>query len=192
MGYFSFENPWYGDLNTETLGIAVSKKRVMDLPARDVSRVHVPGRCGDALLDFGSYQNTEIAYECAARSPAALAELKRRMAHFGYDGNSAAPRTGYRVLADSWSPGAQRLAVCADAVAVTELIANRAYTFTAVFSCKPQVYYQRGAVVASLPAAPGGAPVPCAISVEAPDKAEIILQYWKKTLECVRERCMLW
>ena len=62
MGYFVFENPWMGDLNTQSLGIVISKKRIRNLPARDVTSIHVPGRNGDIMIDSASYQNVEVTY----------------------------------------------------------------------------------------------------------------------------------
>jgi len=167
MGYFVFENAWMGDLNTRALGIAVSKKRIRNLPARDVTAIHVPGRGGDILIDAASYQNVEVSYECSTQDITAIAELKRRIACAGYIGNSVTPWVGYRLLTDSWTPGTQRFAVCANAIEFEEVIANRFHTFTVAFSCKPQVYYQRDAVGASFLVAPTGSP-PSGISVNAP------------------------
>ena len=154
MGHFTFENPWWGDLNTEALGIVVSKKRIRNLPARDVTNIHVPGRSGDILIDTASYQNVEVSYECSTQNIAAIAEMKRRIASAGYLESSVTPRSGYRLLTDSWTAGAERFAVCVNAIELEEVIANRFHTFTVVFNCKPQIYYQRDAAGASFLVAP--------------------------------------
>jgi len=125
-GYFRF-----GDWLTLMDGVIVEKKKVYSLPERDITKIHVPGRNGDVLIDSGSYKNVTIAYDCAALSPEAVRACKRALSAPG----------GYALLTDK--TGQQRLACCKDLIEFDELIPNRCFKFTVVFDCKPQIYADR-------------------------------------------------
>jgi phage-related protein len=122
----------FGGFRSDAAGLLVERKNTLGLPARDVEKIHVPGRSGDVLIDHGSYQNVRVTYDCAARDVAALDLLRQALT----SGSS------YRLLTDSYGPW-QRLALFASALDIGELVAQRAYRFTLAFDCKPQRWADR-------------------------------------------------
>ena len=131
MNYFMYDG-----FRSDTAGLLVESRHTLGLPERDVEKIHVPGRHGDVLIDHGSYQNVRVSYDCAARDNAALELLKQALT----------AGVGYRLLTDSFSPW-QRMALCASALDIEELLLQRAFRFTITFYCKPQRWHDRAAVV---------------------------------------------
>jgi phage-related protein len=129
MSYFIFDG-----FRSDAAGLLVERKNTLGLPARDVEKIHVPGRSGDVLIDHGSYQNLRVTYDCAVRNISALESLRQALT------------SGYRLLTDNYHPW-QRLALFATALDIDELILQRAYKFTLAFDCKPQRWFDRAQAV---------------------------------------------
>jgi phage-related protein len=131
VNYFIFDG-----FRSDQNGILVEHCNSLGLPEHDVEKIHVPGRNGDVLIDHGSYSNVKVAYDCAARSVAALEPLRAALV-----GGS-----GYQLLTDSYSSW-QRLALYASVLDIDELILQRAFRFTLTFDCKPQRWADRAQVL---------------------------------------------
>jgi len=142
MSYFEFAG-----MSTASIpGLLIEAKDIHGLPERDVEKIHVPGRNGDVLVDYGSYQNATVTYTCAVMKYAALPELARLLTVGQQAGWGFTPWRGYQLLRDGWA-GHERLAVHSSQVPMEEIIANRLLRFTVTFDCKPQKYYNRAAVI---------------------------------------------
>jgi len=142
MSYFEFAG-----MNTASIpGLLIEAKNIHGLPERDVEKIHVPGRNGDVLIDYGSYQNATVTYQCAVTKYAALPELARLLTMGQQAGWGFTPWRGYQLLRDGWA-NTERLAVHSSQIPMEEVIANRLLRFTVAFDCKPQKYYNRAAVV---------------------------------------------
>jgi len=142
MSFFEFAG-----MSTASIpGLLIEAKNIHGLPERDVEKIHVPGRNGDVLVDYGSYKNMTVTYTCAITKYAALPELARlltvgQQAWWGFT-----PWRGYQLLRDGWA-NTERLAVHSSQIPMEEIIANRLLRFVVSFDCKPQKYYNRAAVV---------------------------------------------
>ncbi|MCL1951726.1 MAG: hypothetical protein FWF60_02740 [Oscillospiraceae bacterium] len=142
MSYFEFAG-----MSTASIpGLLIEAKNIHGLPERDVEKIHVPGRNGDVLVDYGSYQNATVSYTCAVTKAAALPELARLLTVGQQAGWGFTPWRGYQLLRDGWA-NTERLAVHSSQIPMEEIIANRIFRFTVAFDCKPQKYYARAAVV---------------------------------------------
>ena len=142
MSYFEFAG-----MSTASIpGLLIEAKNIHDLPERDIEKIHVPGRNGDVLIDYGSYQNAPVSYQCAVTKYSALPELARLLTVGQQAGWGFTPWRGYQLLRDGWA-GHERLAVHSSQVPMEEIIANRLLRFTVSFDCKPQKYAGRAAVV---------------------------------------------
>jgi len=169
MSYFEFAG-----MSTASIpGLLIEAKNIHGLPERDVEKIHVPGRNGDVLVDYGSYKNATVTYTCAVTKYAALPELARLLTVGQQAGWGFTPWRGYQLLRDGWAGGNccmncgscsfthvnccvncgspsftyERLAVHSSQIPMEEIIANRLLRFTVAFDCKPQKYYNRAAVV---------------------------------------------
>jgi phage-related protein len=142
MSFFEFAG-----MSTAAIhGLLVEAKSIYGLPERDIDRIHVPGRNGDVLVDYGSYQNAAVSYTCAVTKYDALPALGRLLTVGQQAAWGFTPWRGYQLLRDGWAEH-ERLAVHSSQVSMEEIIANRLLRFNVVFDCKPQKYYSRAAVV---------------------------------------------
>jgi len=142
VSYFEF-----GGMSTANIpGLLVEAKSIYGLPERDVEKIHVPGRNGDVLIDYGSYQNVTVTYTCAVTKYNALRDLGRLLTVGPQPVWGFAPWRGYQLLRDGWAEH-ERLAVHSSQVPMEEIIANRLLRFSVAFDCKPQKYYNRAAVI---------------------------------------------
>jgi phage-related protein len=142
MSYFEFA----GVSTANIPGLLVEAKSIYGLPERDVERIHVPGRNGDVLIDYGSYKNATVSYQCAVTKYEALRDLGRLLTVGQQAAWGFTPWRGYQLLRDGWAEH-ERLAVVSSQIPMEEIIANRLLRFTVAFDCKPQKYYNRAAVV---------------------------------------------
>ena len=142
MSFFEFAG-----MSTAAIpGLLVEAKSIYGLPERDIDRIHVPGRNGDVLIDYGSYKNVTVTYQCAVTKYEALRDLGRLLTVGQQAAWGFTPWRGYQLLRDGWADF-ERLAVHSSQIPMEEIIANRLLRFTVAFDCKPQKYYNRAAVV---------------------------------------------
>lgn len=117
-------------------GIIIESKNIYGAPERDFSRVEVPGRNGDLLLDNGRFRNREVSYTCTIKPQAgqtlsdAAKAIKVRLLKDGI---------AYRTLSDSYEPDYFRMASYNAALDVEQwaIILGRAEI---VFDCEPERY----------------------------------------------------
>jgi phage-related protein len=137
----------YGGMSTAAIpGLLVEAKNIYGLPERDIEKIHVPGRNGDVLIDYGSYQNVTVTYQCAVTKYESLPALDRLLTVGPQPAWSFTSWRGYQLLRDGWAEH-ERLAVVFTQIPMEEIIANRLLRFAVAFDCKPQKYYNRAAVV---------------------------------------------
>lgn len=129
--YFTFAGK-----STDDFNVRISGSGTFDAPARDVSKVSVPGRNGDLTFDNGRFENIEISY------PAFITE--------DFDANFSAfkaflgAQRGYKRLADSYHPDYFRMAMYKDALKPQMAPRNGSGSFEVKFDCKPQRYLKSG------------------------------------------------
>jgi phage-related protein len=147
----------FGDLqSSDSYGIVIERKSKYNAPEREVSRIHVPGRNGDVLIDNGSFQNVTVSYSCACLDRAALLRFRARLA----DGAGQ-----YRELRDSYDPGFYRMAAFIGPLEVEEALSGKAYRFTIQFTCKPERFYDTDTPTYSALNGPATVPAPAAPDV---------------------------
>lgn len=138
MSFFEFA----GMSTVNIPSLLIESKKIYDRPERDVEHIHVPGRNGDVLVDYGSYKNVTVTYQCAVTKYNALRDLCRMLTVGEQITWGFSPWRGYQLLRDGWTEF-ERLAVCSSQIPMEEVIANRLLRFTVAFDCKPQKYYNR-------------------------------------------------
>ena len=122
----------YNDKNLSDFGVAVIGRGTFNAPARDIEKVHVPGRSGDMLFDDGSMQNIVVTYPdcCIVEN---FPRNVRALRNFLYTD------PGYHKLEDSYNPETYRLGAFLgpfDAEGHTGR-GNRSGVFSLSFDCKP-------------------------------------------------------
>lgn len=137
MHYLSFKG--YSSLD---FGLLINKKHSYKAPARDVTFISVPGRCGDLITDNGRYKNVTIPYSLTLlKNPNTnnnFAELTHTIKEW------LLSESGYFPLCDSYDPTYYRLASYSDETDIEEELKNIG-TVTLNFNCKPFKYSFEGA-----------------------------------------------
>lgn len=116
-------------------GAVVIGANVHRIPARDVSRISIPGRNGEVLRDNGRWKNVEVEYRVLIRHD--------------FNTNIAALRAwlcssvGYVRLEDTIHPDEYRMAAFVADAAPTALD-GRAGVVTLTFDCLPQRWLKSG------------------------------------------------
>lgn len=123
--------------STKDFGIVVEKFPDREIPARDYSSVHVPGRNGDVLIDNGSFQNVKRVYEIAFADECisffdASEIIRNWMSSYGY-----------ARLEDTYEPGYFREAFVSSSSSITN-IWNKGARYKIEFTCKPQRWLKAG------------------------------------------------
>lgn len=136
----------YNDKNLSDFGVAVIGRGTFNAPARDIEKVHVPGRSGDMLFDDGSMQNIVVTYPdcCIVEN---FPRNVRALRNFLYTD------PGYHKLEDSYNPETYRLGAFLgpfDAEGHTGR-GNRSGVFSLSFDCKPYRYLRSGDNLIALP-----------------------------------------
>lgn len=124
-------------------GIVVEAPPNRDFPARKVSRISIPGRNGDYIIDSGAYENTVREYEIAFGSfyEQNVYELANRVR--AWLNKASMGSDEYYRLADSYEPEVYRLARFDEAGSFSNIL-NYAGRTTIRFNCKPQRFLLNG------------------------------------------------
>ena len=132
--YFTFDG-----VKSLDKGLYIKSTNTLDSAARDVTRVSVPGRSGDLILDNGRYKNFPLRYECSL--------LDTTSAKFGQLAGALRDwltrRYGYYELTDSYRKGYIRLASFKEGVAIDKQL-DMLGEVTLEFDCKPFLYMTSG------------------------------------------------
>lgn len=135
MGVITFNG-----ISSESLGIKVWTFPSYEVPEREVTFVHIPGRNGDLAIDQNAYKNVTRSYSVSLYDKnKTFTELANTIATWLHSGS------GYCVLEDSYEPNYYRLAVYTEETTYSNVL-NQAVTATINFNCKPQRFLKSGAL----------------------------------------------
>jgi len=126
----------YAGVSCRDFGIWSNGHKTAKTPVRDVSKVEVPGRSGDLIIDNGRYKNTTQTYNCFANRD--FLKCFQRFRSF------VLSKTGYQRLEDSYAPDEYRMAAVVDTFDPEIITRLRDGSFTITFDCKPQRYLKVG------------------------------------------------
>lgn len=126
----------YGGKSSKDFNIWISGSGTFDAPQRDVSRISVPGRNGDLVMDNGRFENVNMTY--SAFIPR---DFPENMAGFR---SWAKSMTGYQRLEDTYHPDVFYQAILIDSFDPETSPYNRAGTFDITFNRKPQRWLKSG------------------------------------------------
>lgn len=130
-----------GESSTD-YGVYVGGQETYNAPQRDVSKVSIPGKNGDLIMDNGRWLNVEVPYhvvvmedfrDTAADIRAWLCEPK-----------------GYARLEDTYHPDYFRMARLANAIDFETAAFNEAGKTTIIFDCKPQRFLKSGEALVAM------------------------------------------
>lgn len=128
----------FNGVSSRDLGIEVEHLLDYPVPERDTSKVHIPGRNGDLIVDHGSFKNIKRSYQVSFpfnRGDQSL--IMSKIANWLYSS------VGYARLEDTYDPECYRLASYSKATTIQNLF-NQAGRFTIEFDCKPQRFLKLG------------------------------------------------
>lgn len=129
----------YAGTTSKSFVVYISGSGTYNAPERDVSKVSVPGRNGDIVLDHRRYKNIDIKY------PAFIAEdFSANMELFR---NYMLRLTGYQRLEDTYHPDEFRLARYKGGLEVKTVRSLVAGEFDITFDAKPQRFLKTGETV---------------------------------------------
>lgn len=134
----------YDGIDSRTYGVYISGSGVFDAPDRRITKMQIPGRNGDLLLDDGAYNNTELIY------PAFIVkDFDTNIAAFR---NSILSRKGYCKLIDSYHPDEYRMARPSGTFEVTPGGRLKNGRFDITFDCRPERFLTSGDTAITLTA----------------------------------------
>lgn len=128
----------FNGVSSRDLGIEVEHLLDYPVPERDTSKVHIPGRNGDLMIDRGSFKNINRSYQVSFpfnREDQSLIMSKIT--------NWLHSSVGYARLEDTYDPECYRMASYSKATTIQNLF-NQAGRFTIEFDCKPQRFLKLG------------------------------------------------
>lgn len=125
-------------------GIVVETPPNRDFPSRKISRVSIPGRNGDYIIDSDAYENTVREYEIAFGTFYKEDFYSQANKIRTWLNNAAGPDEYYR-LADTYEPDVYRMARFDEAGSFSNIL-NYAGRTTIRFNCKPQRFLVNGNV----------------------------------------------
>lgn len=127
----------FGGISSKEIGLEVEHFPDFEIPERDYTVTHVPGRNGDVIWDNGSYKNVSRKYDIS-------------IGRFGMDNHQETyeqmavrvlnwlhQSSGYLRLEDSYEPSYYRLASYKENANLTNILAQGGKA-TITFDCKPQ------------------------------------------------------
>lgn len=134
-----FNNLTFGGVCSADYGIYITGEAVYNAPARNVEMVDVPGRNGQLLIDYGTYENITVTYPCGVYGDD-QADFRANISAFR---NAILSKGGYQRLEDTYHPDEYRMGVVIAGMEV-DPAAGRAGEFNLIFNCKPQRYLTSG------------------------------------------------
>lgn len=129
----------FNGINSDSLGLIITKREIYKAPARNQKLVSIPGRTGDAVDDEGTYPNVTIEYEVGSKK---ISSVFDNMADW-----LCVP--GYHKLIDSRDMSYYRKAVCVSGENWEEEIKNFGRT-KITFSCVAYRFLTAGQDVITL------------------------------------------
>ena len=120
----------YATKNLNTYGVYVDSANSWNKPLRTVSKIEIPGRSGDLIIDEGTFNNVTVAYRCFM-----MTNFKQNyMDLMAWLGSLA----GYQRLEFNGDPDVYRMArIQTDVNPITSAFLRQG-SFSLSFDCKPQ------------------------------------------------------
>lgn len=109
---------------------------LFDAPERDVTKVSIPGRSGDLLLDNGRFKNVTVEYDCLIESDDAMRDFNNLVAWLK-------SLTGYQRIEERFHPDEYRLGIF-NASITAKTADRKTINFKLKVDCKPQRYMVEG------------------------------------------------
>lgn len=134
-----FNNLTFGGVCSADYGIYITGEAVYNAPARNVEMVDVPGRNGQLLIDYGTYENITVTYPCGVYGDD-QADFRAAISAFR---NAILSKVGYQKLEDTYHPDEYRMGVVIGGMEVAPA-AGRAGEFNLSFNCRPQRFLVSG------------------------------------------------
>lgn len=131
MNFFEFNGKQSRDF-----GIYISGSGTFNSPERDVSKVSIPGRNGDLLIDNGRFKNISVEYPAFIRTK--FKEFSGAAREWLLSHN------GYFRLEDTYHPEEFRLASFSGPIDFDVRALNMSGEFELLFDCKPQRFLKSG------------------------------------------------
>lgn len=111
---------------------------LFDAPERDVTKVSIPGRSGDLLLDNGRFKNVTVEYDCLIESDDAVRDFNNLVAWLK-------SLTGYQRIEERFHPDEYRLGIF-NASITAKTADRRTINFKLKADCKPQRFLVEGEI----------------------------------------------
>lgn len=131
----------YNGISSESFGIKIEQKRVLDTPDYDREFISIPGRDGDIIKSNKRYSNVIVSYTCFLNyknSKISKNEVLRNIKAWLFSSNDE-----YAELTDSYDTETFRYATIASALSIDEQLNKLGY-FTVMFNCQPYKYFFDG------------------------------------------------
>lgn len=129
---------WAGT-SSEDVGMVIQHYPKVIIPARKREVQAVPGRSGDIVIEFDTFENYEQQYDCFldAKALGGLNTVIPKVSDWLL-GNS-----GYQRLEDTYFPDVYRMAYVVNALEFTSFF-NEYGSGTLTFNCAPEKYFKMG------------------------------------------------
>lgn len=129
---------WAGT-SSEDVGMVIQHYPKVIIPARKREVQAVPGRSGDIVIEFDTFENYEQQYDCFldAKALGGLNTVIPKVSDWLL-GNS-----GYQRLEDTYFPDVYRMAYVVNAIEFTSTF-NEYGSGTLTFNCAPEKYFKMG------------------------------------------------
>lgn len=122
----------YNGVSSESLGLKVWTFPSYTFPEKEVTKVHIPGRNGDIVIDNGTYKNVTKTYQLSLYDKTkSYTEMANTISNWLHSSS------GYAELSDSYEPNYYRLACYVEGNDISNAL-NQAAVVTIEFNCKPQ------------------------------------------------------
>lgn len=130
-----------GELSTE-YGILITERPKSVRPERDITKIEIPGRSGDLIIDNGRYKNIDVSYKCEAIHNVSVFSSIHEQVQAINIWLSKSPGT-YAELKDTYNNSFFRQALSVSKTEY-EFPAPGIAKFTVKFYCKPFLYSVEG------------------------------------------------
>lgn len=109
---------------------------LFDAPERDVTKVSIPGRSGDLLLDNGRFKNVTVEYDCLIASDDAVRDFNNLVAWLK-------SMKGYQRIEECFHPDEYRLGIFYPVISAKSAD-RKTINFKLKADCKPQRFLKEG------------------------------------------------
>lgn len=126
----------YNNISTSDYATYLSGAGAFEIPKRDISKVEIPGRNGDLIVDNERFKNVEIKYPVII-----MKDFENNKRNLIWEFSKY---VGYKRLEDTFMPDYYRMAYF-DGIDDSKTNAHYdAGHFSLIFDCKPQLYLKSG------------------------------------------------